>query len=247
MAAVTIDPAHKDRIISHMNADHSRELEHYLRAYNGLSASAARGAQLADLKLDAMIITTPSPKKTHSVAINPPLGSASDARIRLVEMAYAALPILGLSDVRISAWTWPRGAGLVSFPGVFLYFLCAGTLPLVQPGTAAWEFIDAKFPSYAGVFSSSLVSSLRADAGIGIGGALTYVWLVKAIFLPVLLIHIGEAWWVARSRLRPHGVDTGSGLWWLWVVNTFFEGLPAIKRFDGLVAAERQKKEATKH
>ncbi|KAI0381673.1 hypothetical protein F5Y04DRAFT_255038 [Hypomontagnella monticulosa] len=222
---MAMNEAHKSRIITHMNADHARELAHYLRAFNGLSASAARNPQIQDMTLDNMAIRVAS-GATHNVAITPPLGSAADARVRLVEMSQQALKVLGLSDIRINAFTRPQGFGLFTGIGVLLYIVCVVTFPLVQPGTALWEFVDAIFP---------------------FGGAPTYQWVVNAIFWPTVLLHTTEAWWMARSRLEKHDVESGTGLWWLWIGSVLIEGYPAMVRFDGLVEAERKRKEGGKH
>ncbi|KAI4868151.1 hypothetical protein F4820DRAFT_150905 [Hypoxylon rubiginosum] len=220
---MALNEPHKARIIGHMNKDHAKELTQYLRAFNGMSSSAARGAQLTDMTLDAMTIESTS--GTYTVAITPPLGSAADARVRLVDMSQRAQQLLGLSDIQISTFTPPQGGGIISSLGVSLYFISAATLALVQPGTAAWGILDVAFPY----------------------GAAGYKWLVKAIFLPVLIIHITEAWWIARTRLAKHGIEVGSTIWLLWVANTFVEGFPAMKRFDGLVEVEKKKKESAKH
>ncbi|KAI0131432.1 hypothetical protein F4814DRAFT_405998 [Daldinia grandis] len=220
-----LDEAHKARIISHMNADHYRELEHYLRAYNGVSASASRGAQLTDMTTDVMLIRTAS-GATHSVAIQPPLTSAADAGVRLVDMAMEALQKLGLSDIRIATITRPQGVGAATFLGVALYIVCLATAPLVQPGTAAWTLLDQYFP---------------------FGGAARYLWVVRAILAPTVVLHLFEAWWMARSRLGKHGVETFSRLWLLWIGDVLMEGYPAMVRFDGLVEAERKKRESGKH
>ncbi|KAI0837269.1 hypothetical protein F5Y06DRAFT_85633 [Hypoxylon sp. FL0890] len=220
---MALNEPHKSRIIGHMNADHAKELEEYLRAFNGLSASAARGAQIADMTLDAMTIKTAS--GTHTVAITPPLSSATDARVRLVDMSQRAKQKLGLSDIVVSVFTRPQGVGVFSFLGVALFIVSAATYSLLQPGTAAWEVLDEVFPY----------------------GAAGYKWLVKAMVIPVLIIHVTEAWWLARTRLYTHGVEAGTGLWWLWVACTFMEGWPGVVRFDRLVEAERKKKEGAKH
>lgn len=221
---MALNEPHKSRIIGHMNADHARELEEYLRAFNGLSASAARGAQIVDMTLDAMTIKTAS-SGTHTVAITPPLGSAADARVRLVDMSQQAKQKLGISDITVSVFTRPQGIGVWSFLGVTLFIVSAATYSFVQPGTTAWGLLDEVFPY----------------------GAYGYKWLVKALVVPVLIIHFSEAWWIARTRLRVHGVAAGTRLWWLWTACTFVEGLPGIARFDRLVEAERKKKEGAKH
>ncbi|KAI2468408.1 hypothetical protein F4781DRAFT_269429 [Annulohypoxylon bovei var. microspora] len=214
---MALNEPHKSRIVGHMNSDHAGELEEYLRAFNKLSASAAAGAQIADMTLASMTIKSAS--GTHAVAITPPLASAADARVVLVDMSMQAKQQLGLSPIRVTTWTPPSGLGLLTFAGVALYFVCAATLPLVQPGTAIFEAVDGVWPS----------------------GAEGYRWLVRTIFVPVVAIHVTEAWWMARSRLVRHGVKTWSGVWALWALGTFVEGWPAIRRFDRLVEKEGAK------
>ncbi|KAI0884528.1 uncharacterized protein GGS22DRAFT_163734 [Annulohypoxylon maeteangense] len=214
---MSINEPHKSRIIGHMNSDHFREIEEYLRAFNGVSASAARGAQIADMTLTAMTIKSVS--GTHSVAITPPLKDANDARIVLVDMAMEAKQKLGLSPIRVSSFTPPSGFGLLTFAGVVTYFVCAATYSLVVPKTQVWALLDQFWP----------------------GGASGYKWIVRALFAPVIVCHVGEAWWMARGRLRRHSVEFGSKVWWLWTLGTFVEGLPAMRRFDRVVEAEGKK------
>ena len=213
----------KARIISHMNKDHTYELSHYLRAFNDLSAPAARNPQLLDVTLDCMTIKSAS--GTHTVPIVPPMKGLMDSRVRMIEMAQAAQRKLGLSDIRISTYAPPAGGGIISFIGVSFYFFCLATLSLVQPATWAWDAADAWFP----------------------GGVAWYRWLVKALIIPVLVVHLVEAWWMARTRLYKHGINGGSMLWLLWVATTFFEGAPTMFRFDAMVEEQRKQREAAKH
>ncbi|KAK8133852.1 hypothetical protein PG984_005864 [Apiospora sp. TS-2023a] len=231
MGAPKGDAAIKARIISHMNADHVADLEQYLRAFNGLSASAAAKAQLVDMANDKLVIKTPaSGEETHTVAVDPPMASLSDARGRLIDMSRDALAKLGLSDIRLERYAPPAGFDCVVFFGVAFYFFCAATLSLVNrgAGTPIWDALDAAIPP-------------------ALGGVAGYVWLVKAIFVPVVAIHVTEAWWMAKTRLEKHRVPVFSGVWCLWVASVFFEGIPAFRRLDRLVATERAKKEAQKH
>ncbi|KAI0147762.1 hypothetical protein GGR57DRAFT_244328 [Xylariaceae sp. FL1272] len=218
-------PDAKTRIMSHMNKEHGAELKQYLRAFNGLSSSAAADAELIDLSLDTLSIKSAS--GVHKVRISPPMKTLADARVRLVDMAQVAQQKLGLSDIRINEFEAPRGVGIVSFIGVSFYFASALALSfgLLRPGTTAWATLDNYFPY----------------------GAQGFAWLVKAIAIPVLIIHVTEAWWMARGRLATYGIEVGSTLWFLWVVQVFLEGFPAMARFDSLVAAEKKKKESVKH
>ncbi|KAI1813083.1 hypothetical protein GGS20DRAFT_554970 [Poronia punctata] len=216
----------KPRIIAHMNREHTAHLKRYLRAFNGLTPSAAADAQLIDLTLSTLTITSASGK--HTVPVTPPMKSLADARVRLVDMAEQAQRKLGLSDVIVSRFQGPRGAGIFSFLGVAFYFVSAVALRLgfLSPGTAAWDLIDRYFPYR---------------------GAEGFAWLANALLVPVLGVHVLEAWWMAKSRLAKYGVEAGSGVWVLWVLDTFVEGFPAIVRFDGLVKEERAKKEGVQH
>ncbi|KAI0432283.1 putative integral membrane protein [Xylaria sp. FL1042] len=212
------------RIMAHMNKEHSDDLKRYLQAFNGLSSSAASAATLTDLTFDALTIQSAS--GIHSVPITPPMKSFADARVRLVDMAERAQAQLGgLSDVRVNIFEGPRGGGLLSFLGVSFYLVSAAALALgvLRPGTAAWRLLGAYFPYK---------------------GAEGFAWSVRTIAVPVAVIHFTEAWWMAHSRLAKYGVQMGSRLWFLWVLETFVEGFPAIRRFDGIVAEERRKKEA---
>lgn len=218
----------KARIVAHMNKDHAGELTLYLRAFNGLSASAAAARpQLVGMTLAAMTVQTAATGSTpHVVAIEPPLAHLGEARGRLVEMAAEARRRLGLSEIRVDRFARPAGFDCVVFFGVAFYFFAFATRGLVRPGTGAWALLDAVFP-------------YRGAAG--------YLWLVGAIFVPVLAIHVTECWWMATSRLAKHQVPVGSRVWWLWVGSVFFEGFTAFQRFDGLVAAERKRREGLKH
>ncbi|KAI1275843.1 putative integral membrane protein [Xylaria sp. FL0933] len=216
----------RPRIMAHMNKEHGADLQRYLQAFNGLSPSAASAATLTDLTFDTLTIQSAS--GTHSVRITPPMKSYADARVRLVDMAERAQAQLGLSDIRVTRFEGPRGLGLLTFVGVAFYLVSAVALAsrVLRPGTAAWRFLDAYFPYK---------------------GAEGFAWSVRVIAVPTAVLHATEAWWMARSRLAKYGVETGSALWFMWVLETFVEGFPSFTRFDGIVAEERRKNEAAKH
>ena len=219
-------PDPRARIMAHMNKEHDADLSRYLQAFNGLSSSAASSAKLTDLTFDTLTIESRS--GVHTVPIKPPMKSFADARVRLVDMAERAQAKLGLSDIQITQFKGPSGQGLASFLGVGFYLVSAAALALglLRPGTAAWGVLDRYFPYR---------------------GAEGFAWLVRMIFVPVLAIHITEAWWMAQSRLKRYGVETGSWVWFAWVAETFVEGFPAFQRLDAMVAEERRKKDAAKH
>ncbi|KAI0020441.1 hypothetical protein F4780DRAFT_372612 [Xylariomycetidae sp. FL0641] len=220
---MALDETRKARLMAHMNKEHTAELSQYLRAFNGLSSSAARDAKLTDLSLDTLQIRSRS--GTHVVAITPPLDSLADARERLVDMARRAQTQPGLSGVTVDRWTAPATGGWVSLAGIVFY---AASVALAlsggaRPGSPAYDLAD-KYVPY---------------------GADNHFRLVRVLVPVVVAIHACEAFWMARSRLAKHGVEAGSPLWCLWTVNTFWEGFPTFQRFDALV--EEKKTKAEKH
>jgi hypothetical protein len=64
----------------------------------------------------------------------------------------------------------------------------------------------------------------------------------------MLVVHISETVYLARTRLRKHQVKTGSPIWCSWVISNFIEGFGAIQRFDAVVQdKEEEKKQKKKH
>jgi len=66
----------------------------------------------------------------------------------------------------------------------------------------------------------------------------------------MLVVHISETVYLARTRLQKHQVKTGSPVWWSWVISSFIEGFGAIQRFDAVVQdkeEEKKKKKGKKH
>ncbi|KAI2620832.1 hypothetical protein GGS21DRAFT_541840 [Xylaria nigripes] len=215
----------KSRITSHMNKEHAADLKRYLRAFNGLSSSAAANAQLVDVSLETMTIQSAS--GLHTIRISPPMKSFADARVRLANMAGEALSILGLSDIQINRFQGPTGGGYLFFAFLFLLYISTVVvaLDLITPGTQAWPLLD-KYSPY---------------------GAANFVRGIKIFGYPYIVIHTFEAVYMARSRLAKYGIETGSVLWFRWIVQTLIEGFPNFLRFDALVKEERKKKDATKH
>ncbi|KAK2071886.1 hypothetical protein P8C59_006274 [Phyllachora maydis] len=112
----------------------------------------------------------------------------------------------------------PQGFDRVVFGSVVMFFSLAAMVGLgyLEPGTAAWRFLEGmRLP--------------RGPAGLR--------WLVNLIALPTLFIHIAEVLWLDRSRLVPHGVERGSRVWFLWLGAVFFDGVCTYKRFDRHVKA----------
>ncbi|KAL2880517.1 hypothetical protein SGCOL_004238 [Colletotrichum sp. CLE4] len=219
-------PSPRDRIMTHMNRDHQRELSLYLRHYAGLSRSAASSPWLKDCTFEGMTIAAGGlGGKEFFIEFKPALTAWEDVRPAVVEMARASQQALGYSDITVGHFAPPQGFDVVVFGAVAFYFVCWLTLGFVLPGTPIWSFLQTAFP----------------------GGPRFYRWLVKAIFLPVLGIHLSECFWFHRTRLQRHDIEFGTTLWWTWIGSLFFEGLPGFWRFDGIVAAKRKEKESKSH
>lgn len=245
ISAPSIDPVSKKRTIAHMNKDHTDDMSAILRHYSHLSATEADGAEMLDLDLTSMTVRSAS--GVHTVPFTPPMAAWDDRRARLVAMTADARKALGLDDDHDDGghtaaaapaaestatnpspgstqpaaprYVPPQGTDWISFTGVTFYFLCAGLVygGLVTPDSPAWRALEAvRFPQ----------------------GPVGFIWLVEALFLPVLAIHVVEAWWMDYSRLAPAGVARFSKVWLLWVGNAFLEGVPAYRRWDRVVKAK---------
>jgi hypothetical protein len=140
-------------------------------------------------------------------------------------MASRTSPTSQPGSLAVNRFQPPWGFDLVVIAGVSFYFVSfvLARLGFINPGTTAWQAIDALgFP----------------------GGPALFRRLVDVLFMPVLAIHLIEVVWLDRSRLSKHGVARGGRVWWLWVVSCFFEGATAFRRFDRVVGGlENGKKE----
>lgn len=130
MDSTTLDAAAKERIISHMNADHTSSLSDYLQFYARIQEPLAATAVLVDISLTKMTISTkssPSGTTTTYIPIHPPMESLNDARVRLVEMAYESMAGLGKSRYVVNFYLPPKSFGqwAVVFLLAFAYYLFA--------------------------------------------------------------------------------------------------------------------------
>ncbi|KAL2167909.1 hypothetical protein VTG60DRAFT_647 [Thermothelomyces hinnuleus] len=57
----------------------------------------------------------------------------------------------------------------------------------------------------AGVVAPGSLAARWLEAARFPGGAAGFRWLVDALLVPVLGIHLAETWWLERSRLRKFG------------------------------------------
>ncbi|KIW37659.1 uncharacterized protein PV06_10299 [Exophiala oligosperma] len=214
--------AMKDRIMTHMNADHALSLRLYLMRYSHVPMGGTTTAEMLDISQDHMILR--SGYGRHVVDMVPPMKSLTDARERLVEMHNSCLEELGLSDVVVDRYTPPNRAWQIG-----LSALCV--------------LIFTTFP-----FRQSLLDQNTLPGRIwSLGGAAP--WLARLSFglQPLVLtvmvvVHLGEAAWMANTRLKKHWIEVGSWVWWFWVLDCAVEGFGSWTRFDEMVADVEGKK-----
>ncbi|KAJ5758062.1 uncharacterized protein N7511_006756 [Penicillium nucicola] len=209
----------KDFIIKHMNADHQDSLALFLQAYNGLSASAARTAQLEDISLSSLTITAKGTR--YHVPIDPVMKSYSDARGCMVAMHKESLKRLGRSDVTLTEYRGPRGFQAVIFGlCLFTYASCFQRSNLL-PGSMIYEYLGYKYvPDFA-----------------------HFVYNIQPYLFPaVVAIHVLESVLLAVLQLKPLGVPVFSGLWIAWVSSCFVEGFGCFQRIGSIVKEERAKR-----
>lgn len=206
-----------------MNKDHQHDLSAILRHQLGISSQSP---ELTDITLSSLTITADG--QTHVVPISPPMATWSDRRTRLVDMTMSARSALGLGadgkPVVVKRFIPPSGFGAVVFGAVVFYFACFAAVKagFVERGTTLWGLLEeVRFPY----------------------GPRGFRWIVERIFVAVVAIHVGECWWMDRTRLRKFGVERGSGLWFAWMARCFLEGLTTFKSFDGEVKGLSKKSE----
>lgn len=147
-------------------------------------------------------------------------------------MDKAARQGLGVSNIDLSGTKYipPTSAvHIIVFSAVawFYFSLAMHALGFFAQGTWWYENVISLWP---------------------FGGAGTYLWIQKMIWMPVLVIHLIETAWLAMKLkmfgLDGYGKDGDRMTWWLWMASTFVEGWGAHQRLGSLV--RRKEKEAEK-
>lgn len=219
------DEAAKARIIKHMNADHAESISLYLQHFCHLSPSAARGSRISAISLSSMTLQTGN-ANVYTIPLDPPMQSWAEARTRSVEMDREARAALHLSSLRITEYEPPRtGVHVGVFATCALTIVVLATHRWMVPGTWLYDGPLQWFP----------------------GGAATFVWLARKIFWPFVAIHLFESWLLNRTRLRKHGVEVGTPLWWKWMLSCCVEGFACFQRIDAMLKRKTKESERSKH
>ena len=226
----------KTRILSHMNSDHAESLSLFAQHYCKIPPSQSKTAKLTDIELDHMIISTSQSFTVSNrnvarnyVPITPPMSSFSEARERMVAMNNESLNGLGLSDIKVTTYRFPRGYHWVVFFAVTI------------------SFISFSRPEFTSPEHGGFLYDFWSMNGYAPGLAALGHTLQPYTFVLMLVIHTTEAAYLARSRLRKHGVKAGSPLWYVWTISCFLEGFGAFQRFDAIVQEKKEEKKAKKH
>jgi hypothetical protein len=232
--------AMKARIITHMNADHASSLSLFARHYCKLPARQSSTAKLTDIELTHLIISTSSPFNNYAtnrttarnyIALTPPMSSFSEARERMVAMQNEALAGLGLSDITVTYYQPPQ-----SPLHIFVFAI------------ALWSWIS--FCHRPNLLPTAPVRQIYTFWSFGgyWPALASFAHLVQPLTITaMLIIHISEAIYLARTRLRKHQLQTGSVVWGSWVLSNLIEGVGAFQRFDAIVRDKEEEKKRKKH
>ncbi|EXJ86883.1 hypothetical protein A1O3_03837 [Capronia epimyces CBS 606.96] len=214
----------KARIISHMNSDHGLSLRLYLAQYARIPLlSGTQGAQLVDITLDQMIIS--SAHGRHTVPLSPPMKSLLEARERLVAMHTECLDSLGVSDVVVDRYTPPDTAVGWLLPALCLLIF------------ATFPFRDQLRPE-----SRSVVARIWSLNGSAPALAHLCYTLQPAVLGFIVVVHAAEVVWFASTKLPRYWVEPASAVWWAWVLDCFVEGVGCLSRFDRIVGKAKETK-----
>ncbi|KAF2639422.1 integral membrane protein-like protein [Massarina eburnea CBS 473.64] len=220
----TQDDAARQRIINHMNADHSDSIRRYLEAFNHKSFYQVRNARMTDVTLNDMKFDCGG--QQISIPFDPPMKSYREARDRVVQLDKEALHILGRSDITITKFIppWVHLFHLYNFSQCLMTYIIFSRPAHFQPGSLPYDLFLVHFPKFNG-----FCASIRL--------------LLLGIMIP---IHITEAVFMAR-KLGRHGVTPFDGIWWAWVASCVVEGKTSFMRADAFLEEKRKEKEAKKH
>jgi hypothetical protein len=233
----------KTRIITHMNADHADSLFLFARHYCKLPTAQASTAKLTDIELTHLLISTTSAFTNYTtnrttarnyIPLTPPMSSFSEARERLVAMHNESLAGLGMSEIAVTRYQPPSSPF-----HLFVFALCL------------WCWLSFCYrPNLLPNAPVKAIYDFWSVGGYWPGLASFSYFLQPFTICFMLVVHISETVYLARTRLQKHQVKTGSPVWWSWVISSFIEGFGAIQRFDAVVQdkeEEKKKKKGKKH
>lgn len=234
----TDDAALKTRVITHMNKDHKKSLSHYLQHYSKLPPAIADTAELVDISLSRITLSTRSSPTgataTTYLPIRPSsMQNLSESRERLVYMANECVAGLGLSPYVVKTYTPPGIVGVAVIVGVLAGLWTFSAKRNLAEGSFARVFVISHFTSEW--MDGWMVDWANSNSYLlqnyhPLADFLMRTHLVG--FVAIIVIHLAECVHLQRTRLRKHQVETFSKIWWLWIMTGSLEGFGVLKRFD---------------
>jgi hypothetical protein len=219
----------KNRILTHMNADHQLSLRLYLQHYSHVPSAGTISARMLDITPEHIIVE--SSYGRHVIPFEPPMKSLMEARERLVDMHVFCLRELDLSDVVIKGYVPPDRAWQWMLSGLCLLIL------------STFPFRESLRPE-----SASVIATIWSLGGVAPWLARLSYTLSPLVLGFIVVAHSGEAVWFINRRLKRHWVEMGTVVWWCWVVDCLLEGAGCLTRFDRVVKkVEAEKKTGGKH
>ncbi|ETI20677.1 hypothetical protein G647_07019 [Cladophialophora carrionii CBS 160.54] len=221
--------AMKNRILTHMNADHQLSLRLYLQHYSHVPSSGTSSAKMLDISTEHMLVE--SSYGRHVIPFEPPMKSLMEARERLVNMHVLCLEKLDVSDVVVKNYVPPDRVWQWMLSGLCLLIL------------STFPFRSSLRPE-----SGSVIAKIWSLGGAAPWLARLSHTLSPLVLTTVIVLHAGEAVWFINRRLNRHWVETGTAVWWCWVLDCLLEGGGCLTRFDRVVKRmEAEKKGGGKH
>lgn len=219
----------KQRIISHMNADHHLSVLDYVVVYGKVNLSDLKPETAAISDVDDQYITLTyelADGKSKSLELewnlieesqNVNVSSLRDAKDKLIAMAKYAANKQGFSHTKITKVLPPTA---LSYPMyIFGLFLIVSSIDptLIRKLTANDPLVAKALPYIPAAIK--LVYSLSEQHALKIG-------------ITMYLVHIYEIIVSTLPKLKCYRVPPAQGL--LWVIMHFFEGFFVILRFNTL-------------
>ncbi|CAA9959921.1 HugZ heme iron utilization protein [Pyrenophora teres f. maculata] len=219
------DEATRQRIIKHMNTDHHDSIRRYVEAFASKSVFQSRKAQMIDIDLNQMVISSGNGQRSV-IAFDPPMQNLREARERVVQLDKDAQQVLGRSDISVTTFvpTYRHPTHLALFTTVLLCFLLLPRQANWQPGSLLYDSVLYLVPGFA---------NFVAKVG----------WTVVVLMVP---IHATESIIMARKLAR-HGCTFLDAVWWKWVGTCFIEGFTSFRRLNALIEQKKKEKAAKKH
>lgn len=236
------EAAVKERIVNHMNKDHTDsvsysaavqdsisppQIRRYLQAFKQKFFYQVRGARLIDVTLNDIKFTCGGQQVV--MPFDPPMKTLKEARERLVQLDKDALKALGHSDITVTNYVPPWAPGqhyihIINSAACLFTWIIFARKANFQSGSFVHDNLLSRFPSW-----SEFCLAIQP-------------FLISIMFI----IHAVEAVLMAR-KLSRHGLTPFDGIWWAWVGSAFNEGFTSFRRVNTHIEQKQKEKELKRH